>query len=75
MQPDQHQQSDAHGPKEFHVGLEKVAVAIDRLRPEKDLQIAHQMSDNEQKGERRLRLTYFLPSDDLKGFALLLIRN
>jgi len=51
VQSDQHQQPDAHGPEQFHIGLEKMPVAIDRLRSEKDLEVAHQMSDDEQKKE------------------------
>src|SRR6185295_13675643 len=42
-------QSDAGGPQDFLVRLQKVAVAIDGLRAEKDLQVSQKVADHEQK--------------------------
>jgi hypothetical protein len=49
MQADHDQQPDSGGPNDLHVRLEKMAVAIDGLRPEKNLKITQQVGDNEEE--------------------------
>ena len=48
MDEDRRQQNNARRPKQFCIRLQKVAVAIDRFRPQKNLQIARQVGDDKQ---------------------------
>ena len=48
----EHEQRDknhARGPKQLQVFLEKVTVAVNRLRTKEDLQVARQVRDDEQE--------------------------
>ena len=49
MQDEHEQQEDASRPDNFGIGLEEMAVAVDGLRAQKNLQIACEMADDEEE--------------------------
>src|SRR5258705_481750 len=49
MHGHQNQKPDPRRPDQFIIALEKMAVAIDGLRTQENLQVAHQVADDENK--------------------------
>jgi hypothetical protein len=67
---------DAHRPEKFDIGLEKMAVAVDGLRAEENLQVARQVADDKQKHDKPVpAMRYFLPSEEQNRLRKKLIIN
>jgi hypothetical protein len=49
MKRDDGQQGNADRPEKFDIGLEKMAVTIDGLRAEENLEVARQVADDKQE--------------------------
>jgi hypothetical protein len=65
MKRDDGQQRDAHRPQKFDIGLEKMAVAVDGLRAEENLEIARQWPRTNKNITAPLpAMRYFLPSEE-----------
>ena len=74
MHPHHEQQDNPRRPERLDVGLQEMAVAIDGLRPQENLQVARQMPrTNRNRMNPVAAIRYFLPSDDVKSFVNILI--